>query len=81
MTKTAAKIAERDVNGKATACYVDYTVTLKSNLARPQYFIQFKDVMEKGLTFVTDETGTLANLSYTLKKANGQTYECVVFDS
>ena len=81
VTKTAAKRVERDENGKATACYVDYTVTLKSNLARPQYFIQFQDVMEKGLTFVTDETGALANLSYTLRKANGQTYECEDFGS
>lgn len=81
VTKTAAKRVERDENGKATACYVDYTVTLKSNLAKPQYFIQFQDVMEKGLTFVTDETGALANLSYTLRKANGQTYECEDFGS
>jgi len=73
--KTAQLVLVENKEQKVTACFVDYTVTLQSKNLPDQYFIELQDVMQRGLSFVKDDKGQLANLTFTLtKEKDGSTH-------
>jgi len=67
VTKSAALTVERaepeneGEQGKVTACYVDYTVTLTNENLGPQYFVELRDVMQRGLDFDLDNLNFVLN--------------------